>query len=170
MVRCESGQLFLRAFKSHPRDFLLDAYAWANVLYFVIAVCYVAVDLSQGFMKSRVEVRDGSYVALALLYVLDAALYWISWRGAWPHPTSVAIAAEFLNIALSLGFLCTASMYHAESGPSRMDSILAAVVFIEVILSAGFVGDAVAYALSWWTVDATSVRNNTFLMASHCSQ
>lgn len=148
-------RLFYRALRLHPHDFLQDAYLWANAVFLATSIGYVALDFSSA-RASRIS--DGTYVVLALAYTLDALLYWLSWKGAWPHPSKTAITAEYLNIAMSLGYLATASMYHAEAGPARTYGLLGAIVVIEALFAAGFVVDAVSYAWAW-KVEASKRKN-----------
>lgn len=142
MVCCRTAQLFVGALRSHPLDFIRDAYLWANVFYVSAAVGYLVTDLS----------AQSSYVLLfflAVLYVVSAVLYWMSWSGAWPHPPKSAIAGEYLNMVASLGFVCTACAYPFEHNPLTLDSVYGGITVAEAILATVFVIDALLYAWAW---------------------
>ena len=142
--------LFLGAFHSSPSDFLNDYYLWGNILYLVAALGYVAVDWSKGFLDHHEITDDVGCSLLAATYLADAVLYWWSWQGAWPHPDWVAIAADYMNIFASLGFVVTSVFYPFESGPDGA-AVFSTVLAVETGLAVVFVVDAIAYTWAWYS-------------------
>lgn len=142
MRACRTAHLFVRAVSRHPTEFLHDWYLWANIAYVLAAAGYLAVDLSGRH-------SNASLAILALLYVASAILYWVSWKGAWPHPIPSAIAGEYINVIASLGFFCTALVYPFESGPPSVDAVYAGIVVTESVLALAFVIDALVYVWAW---------------------
>lgn len=163
MARCITARLFLRALSQHPSDFLHDAYMWGNIAYVIAAAGYLTLDWTGAH-------SNASLCALALLYTASALLYWVSWKGSWPHPVVSAIAGEYLNIVASFGFFCTALAYSYEVGTPRTDPVYGGVTVAETFLAFAFVADAFLYAWAWhvavlpvrgrrgWTVSKVVIR------------
>lgn len=114
------------------------------------AVGYVAVDFSRGFLDQHTIAEDVGYSFLAATYFADAVLYWFSWQGAWPHPDSVAVAADYMNMLASFGYVCTSLLYPFEAGPHGA-AVFAVVLGVEAALAALFVADALAYTWAWYS-------------------
>ena len=115
---------------------------WGNIAYVLAAAGYLTLDCTGAH-------SNASLTALALLYTASALLYWVSWKGSWPHPVASAIAGEYLNIAASFGFFCTALTYSYETGTPKTDPVYGGVTIAETFLAIAFVVDALLYAWAW---------------------
>lgn len=115
---------------------------WGNLCYVFAASGYLAVDLTGRHTNAALAILAG-------LYVASAVLYWVSWKGAWPHPVPSAIVGEYVNVLASLGFFCTALAYPFEKGFPRADVVYSGVVVVECVLALAFVADALIYVWAW---------------------
>ena len=131
-------------------DLLSNKAASNSILHFAAAVGYVAADFSRGFLDAHNILMDVGYCILAAVYFVDAVMYWFSWSGAWPHPDGVAIAAEYMNMIASFGYVVTSVFYVYESGPDGA-FVFSAVLIVETVLAALFVVDALAYTWAWYS-------------------
>jgi hypothetical protein len=168
--RLQRLALFLGAVRESPGDFLGDYYLWGNILYTFAAAGYFACDFTGAYLSTHGNIRNVGYILLALIYLVDAIMYWLSWSGAWPHPDNVSIAAEYLNILASLGYVCTSVMYIFEysSGAAAAEALML-VLIIETCLAFIFVVDAICYAWAWYTT-APPVKGRGCAVSGVCGR
>jgi hypothetical protein len=126
-----------------------QAYLCAALLINVGAAAgYVVANTARSVLAHHLLFTDGLYVLLATAFAVDALLYLLSWHGARPPPSRAATAAECLNIAPSLGYVVTASLYPWEPGDPELTG---AVMIAEVVFSVVFLIDASLYLGVWWS-------------------
>lgn len=129
---------------------LLDAGFWAATLN-VVGMCgYVVADGLRGFLAEHSAATDALYLFLALLFLLDALLYKLSWGGY--VPAYAARVGDFGNILGSAGYVVTALLTYLDS----YFFLSALAIFINGGLAWVFFLDALAYA--WAYYDALAIE------------
>jgi len=147
-----------RARLSVPTGLLRDPLFMGHALNVVFMVLYSLLDFFRAWDASNAAVVGAGLIALGFGFLLDAALYLLSWNpsmapGAWP--TGAALAGEALNLMGSALYAATSVLYLYEP-ESAFDTDL--VFGMEAVSTLVFLLDAVVYFVVWYAAPAKKAR------------
>ena len=139
------------------RGLCADLGFWAAILNVAGSVGYVLADAFRASLYSKYVFSNVLFIALAVVFVIDALLYLKLWDGAEPPPSRSALWGEYLNIAGSVGYLVVAVLtFHRTQTRSLLNF---AMVGLNVVCVCTFVLDAIVYAVVWWKSRGSADRS-----------
>jgi hypothetical protein len=139
---------------SDQRPLHKDPAFYANLIYILGSIGYVIADLVSGYITNDITTSEWNrfYLFLAIVFVLDAVLYWVSWYQTSDRTVDDWFSAECWNVIASIVFVVSAraAMVTTNTFFAAL-SLRTSIASLNLSAMIIFLFDSLYYMQSWWS-------------------